>query len=177
MILPRTPKLKNRVKVYEKAYNSHNLERIMSLYAENATFEVVGQFVLKSKEQIRDLTEYDIALNIHMYISEYIAKGDTIICKLAETNDWLKTAGIKKAHYSMKLVFSNGLIKLLRAKATSETNQAFSQMFNPLTEWASKERPLRLAEMMPAGRFVYNSENAKKALALLQEWLGKTSQS
>ncbi|MCK4329991.1 nuclear transport factor 2 family protein [candidate division WOR-3 bacterium] len=176
MILSCAPKLENRVKAFEKAYNSHDLERIMSLYAENATFEAVGQFVLKGKEQIRDLTEYDIALNIHMSISECIAKGDTVICKLAETNDWFKTAGIKETYYSTKFVFSDGLIKLLRANATPETNQAFSQVLNPLTEWASKERPQQLAEMMPAGRFVYNAENAKKALALLQEWLEETNQ-
>ncbi|MFQ6088007.1 MAG: nuclear transport factor 2 family protein [Candidatus Methanofastidiosia archaeon] len=158
------------VKAYEKAYNSHDFKRIMSLYAEDATFEVVGQFVLKGKEKIRDITEYDIALNIHMSFGGCITKGDKVICELAETNDWLKTASIIEAHYTAKFVFSEGLIKLIRAEATPETKQAFNHVLNPLMEWAYKERPQQLTEMMPEGEFVYSTESAKRWLVLLREW-------
>ncbi|MFQ5891758.1 MAG: nuclear transport factor 2 family protein [Candidatus Methanofastidiosia archaeon] len=158
------------VKAYERAYNSHDFKKIMSLYAEDATFEVVGQFVLKGKEKIRDITEYDIALNIHMSFSGCIKKGDKVICELAETNDWLKTAGIIEAYYSAKFVFSDGLVKLIRAEATPETRKAFSQVINPLMQWAHKERPQQLTEMIPTGEFVYGAESARRWLTLLREW-------
>jgi len=158
------------VKAYQNAYNSHDLERLVSLFAEDATFEVVGQFVFKGKEDIRRVAEHDFALNIHISIGGPSIKGDTIFCGLIETNDWLKTAGIVEARYTGWFVFEGGLIKLIEGKATPETDTAFSQVLNPLMEWASQERPEQLAQMMPEGKFVYNAENAKKSLALLRQW-------
>jgi hypothetical protein len=162
------------VRAYQSAYNSHDLERLLSLFAEDATFEVVGQFVFKGKEDIRRVAEYDFALNIHMRISGPTIKGDTIFCGLIETNDWLKTAGIGEAHYAARFVVEGGLVKVIEGKALPETDTAFSQVLNPLLEWASKQRPEQLAQMMPEGEFVYNAENAKKSLALLREWQGVT---
>lgn len=158
------------VRAYQNAYNSHDLEKLLSLFAEDATFEVVGQFVFKGKENVRRVAEHDFALNIHMSIRGPTIKGDTIFCGLTETNDWLKTAGIGEAHYTGWFVFEAGLIKLIRGQSTPETDKAFSEVLNPLIEWASKERPEQLAEMMPEGKFVYNAENAKKSLALLRQW-------
>jgi len=158
------------VRAYQSAYNSHDLERLLSLFAEDATFEVVGQFVFKGKQAVRRVAEYDFALNIHMNIIGPTIKGDTIFCGLIETNDWLKTAGIGEARYTGWFVFEGGLIKLIEGKALPETDTAFSQVLNPLIEWASKERPEQLAQMMPEGKFVYNAENAKKSLALLRQW-------
>lgn len=176
MMLSCSPELDGRVKAYEKAYNSHDFERIMSLYAEDATFGVAGQFVLQGKEKIRGITEYNIALNVYMSFSECIIQGDTVICKLAETNDWIKMAGIKEAYYSAVFVFGDGLIKLIIAEPTPETSEAFMQVLKPLVEWATKESPQRLAEMMPEGEWVYNEANANRWLFLLYEWQKETNQ-
>ena len=158
------------VMTYEDAYNSYDLDRFLSLFAEDATFEVVGQFVFKGKEDIRRVAEYDSVLNLHMSIIRLSTKADTVFCDLTETNDWLKTAGIGEARYTGRFVFEDGLMKLIEGKATPETDLAFNQVLNPLMEWASEERPEELAQMMPEGKFVYNAENAKKSLALLREW-------
>jgi ketosteroid isomerase-like protein len=164
------PGLDDRVRAYEEAYNSHDVARVMALYGDDATFDVVGQFLLRGKGEIQDLAEYDVALNIHMAFSDCASQGDTLVCRLAETNEWFKLAGIELTVYSVNFVFSDGLIKLLRAEPSSETNEAMRQVVGPLVQWASQERPERLRTMMPEGRFVYNAENAGKSLALLQEW-------
>ena len=158
------------VMAYEDAYNSYDLDRVLSLFAEDAAFEVVGQFVCQGKEDIRRVAEYDSVLNIHMSIIKFATKDNTVSCELVETNDWLKTSGIGEARYTGKFVFEEGLIKLIQGKPAPETEQAFNQVLNPLMEWASKERPEQLARMMPEGKFVYSAENAKKSLALLREW-------
>jgi hypothetical protein len=165
-----SPKPIDLVKAYERAYNSDDLDSLMTLFAQDATFEVVGQFAFKEMKQIRDIAGYDFALNIHMTISGFTAKSDTVLCTLAETNDWLKAAGIGQATYSAMFVFDQGLIRLIRAESTPETEKAFNGVLSPLLEWASEHRPEQLAEMMPEGRFVYNAENAKRSLALLREW-------
>jgi hypothetical protein len=169
-IISCSPKPVDLVKAYQGAYNSHDLDGLMSLFTDDAAFEVVGQFVLKGKEDVRRVAEYDSALNIHMTISQFTTRGDTVWCHLAETNDWLKTAGIGEATYSAMFVIEDGLIKLIRGESTPEIDKALNQVLEPLLEWASKERPEQLAEMTPEGKFAYNAENAKKSLALLREW-------
>jgi len=158
------------VKAYENAYNAYHLHTLLPLLADDVTFEVVGQFVVKGKEDVRQVAEHDFALTIHMSFSGFTTKGDTVFCDLTETNDWLKTAGIGEARYAGKFVVEGGLIKLIEGKLTPETDKALSQVLNPLMEWASKERPEQLAQMMPEGKFVYNAENALESLALLREW-------
>jgi limonene-1,2-epoxide hydrolase len=158
------------VKEYEEAYNGYRGHTLLSLVAHDITFEVVGQFVVKGKEDVRQVVEHDFALDVHMTIIRFATKGDTVFCDWTETDDWLKTAGIGEARYTGRFVFEDGLIKLMEGKPAPETDQAFNQVLNPLMEWASKERPEQLAQMMPEGKFVYNAENAMKSLALLREW-------
>ncbi|MCK4271541.1 nuclear transport factor 2 family protein [bacterium] len=170
LALSCSPKPTSVIQSYEEAYNGHDLEKLLSLYAEEVSFEVVGQISLQGKEVLRDLTEHDFVLNIHMSIRQVRAQGDSVMCQLTETNDWLKTAGIGEARYSVTFVVKDGLIESIRAEQTAETERVFKRVLGPLTEWASDERPEALAEMMPQGAFVYNAENAKKSLSLLREW-------
>jgi hypothetical protein len=142
----------------------------MSLYDDDAVFEVVGQFSLAGKNQIRDITKYDSVLNVYMTISNIESRGDTTFCNLTETNDWLKTAEVGKTYYTVKFIFHKGLIKHLYAKAKPETQKSFSQVLSPLMNWATENKAEVLEEMMPEGRFIYNAENAKKSLALLRSW-------
>lgn len=165
-----SPKPADIVKSYQEAYNNHDLERVLALYAEDVSFEVVGQISLQGKEQLRELTEYDFVLNIHMSCGPSETKGDSVICELTETNDWLKTAGIQRADYLATFVVTDGLIQSIRAEPTPETDQAFGEILDPLIKWASQSRPELLAEMMPEQKFVYNGNNAKKSLSLLREW-------
>jgi hypothetical protein len=160
------------VKSYVEAYNARDLERLLSLHSENVTFEVVGQVSIQGKEKVRDLAEYDFALNITMSLGECRTRGDSVMCELAETNDWLKATGIEEAHYSVTFVVGDGLIESIRAQQVPETAQAFKEVLGPLLEWASEHRPQQVAEMMPEGEFIYNAENARKSLLLLREWKG-----
>ncbi len=165
-----SPKPLDLVRAYEHAYNSHDLDELLPLYAEDAVFEVKGQFVLKGKEEIRRIAEYGFALHIHMTIDSLTSKGDTVFCELIQMNDWLEATGIDEAFYTGRFVFQKGLIKHIKGTPTPETEKAFQEVLIPLLEWASKERPEQLAEMMPEGKFVYNAENAQKYLVLLQQW-------
>ncbi len=157
-------------KRYPETYNTHKVEEIVSLYADDAVFEVAGNFSLFGKDQIRNITKYDSVMNIHMTISNIITRGDTVVCNLTETNDWLKTAEIGEAFYTVKFIFHDGLIKHLQANTMPETQQAFSQVLSPLMEWAAENNEKTITEMMPDGKFIYSAENAEKNLALLRSW-------
>ena len=158
------------VKHYAEVYNRHDVGEIVSLYADDAVFEVVDQFLFDKKEQIRGITEYDSVLHLHMMVSHFTIKGDTVFCDLVETNDWLETAGIGFARYSGRFVFKNKLIAHMRAEALPETTEAMTRVVNSLLPWAQKERPQILRELIPEGRLIFNAESAKKFLTLLTEW-------
>ena len=159
---------------YPIVYNTHNVNDIVNLYADDAVFEVVGQFSLSGKDQIRGITKYDSVLNIKMSVSNIETVGDSVFCNLSETNDWLQIAEIGEAHYSVIFVFRDGLISKIIASAKPETAEAFKNVFTPLMIWAKENEPDLLSEMMPGGKFIYNAENAVKTLTLLTEWKEST---
>ncbi len=163
-------KLVDKVKAFENTCNSHDVEEIISLYAEDAVHEVPGQFLLRGKKELRGLAEYDSVANTHFAFQQCEVDGDTVTCEFIATDDWIKTAGIEEVYYSVVFVFSDGLIKRWIAEPTPETAQALGQVFSSFVEWASKEKPQQLQELTPEGKFIYNAENAKKSLALVQEW-------
>lgn len=159
------------VENYEQAYNNHDLEKIMSFYADDAEFEVVNIFSLSGKDQIRNLTEYDIALDIQMSIENIKIRGDSAIFELTERNDWLKAMEIEAAHYGPTiLIFKDGLIEHLKATQIPQTEEAISSAIQAIMKWASANRPEQIAEMMPEGEFVYSADNAKKVIELIQQW-------
>jgi hypothetical protein len=155
-------------------YNTHNVNDIVNLYADDAIFEVTGQFSLKGKDQIRDITKYDSVLNINMSVSNIKTVGDSVHCNLSETNDWLQIAEIGEAHYSVIFIFKKGLISKIIATAEPETAKAFNNVLTALMIWAKENRFDLLTEMMPGGKFIYNAANATKTLNLLTEWKENT---
>ncbi len=171
-----SPNSTDLAKRYVGIYNSHNVEKIVSLYTDDAVFEAVGQYTLSGKDQIRHHTEYYSTLNIHMSIFDIKAKGDTVSCNLSITNDWLKLSEIGEANYTVIFIFKDGLVKRIRAEIKAETQRAFSKVLPPLMEWAKENKADLLKEMIPEGKFIYNAENAKKALALLRSWRDSLNQ-
>jgi len=155
---------------YPTVYNTRNVNDIVNLYADDAVFEVMGQFSLNGKDQIRGITKYDSVLNIKMSISNIETVRDSVFCNLSETNDWLQIAEIGEAHYSVIFVFKDGLISKISASAKPETAKAFNNVLTTLMIWAKENRSDLLNEMMPEGKFIYNAENAMKTLTLLTEW-------
>jgi len=170
MVLSCSPRLEERVKAFERAYNERDVEKVMSFYAEDAVHAVPGVFVAQGSEELRALTEHDAVLNTRLSLGECRTVGDTVRCELTFSSDWTTAAGIRQVRYSAAFVFSDGLIKEFVTEVSPEGAQAFSNVFNPFLAWASAEKPEQVREMMPEGEFVYSAQNAKRSLALLREW-------
>jgi hypothetical protein len=174
LILSCSQNLTQLTQHYPTVYNTHNVNDIVNLYADDAVFEVMGQFSLNGKDQIIDITKYDSVLNINMSVSNIETVRDSVFCNLSETNDWLQIAEIGEAHYSVIFVFKDGLISKIIASAIPETAEAFNNVLTPLMIWAKENRSDLITEMMPEGKFIYDAENAMKTLNLLTEWKENT---
>lgn len=67
------------VKRYAETYNTHNVKEIVSLYADDAVFEVVGKFSITGKKQITDITEYGSVLHSRMAVSNIEKRSNTAV--------------------------------------------------------------------------------------------------
>lgn len=175
MVLSCSINLEERVRAYEQVYNSHDFNGIMSFYADDAQFTVVGAFNKTGIEQIRTITEWDTTVKVHMSISDIAVQGDTVTFKLVESNEWWRLAGIDTVtYYPCTIIFSNGLIKSIKAEATKESLAAINKVLPGIFSWVAKERSEEYAEVMPGGEFIYTAESAEKWLELLKDWRAAT---
>jgi hypothetical protein len=166
-----SPNLEDRVKIYEEAHNNHDIEKVMSLYTNDITFEIVGSWVKNGKEQVRGLAEWDATTNSLMIISDIEVRKDTVEFRLKEGNDWFRLIGIEfMYYYPCRIIFRDGLIKKIEAEVTSESNKLFRELWPPVYNWLSQERNNELSELISGGEFVYNLENATKWISILKEW-------
>lgn len=177
LLLSCAPDLSQRVRDYEETYNTHDVERLMALYADDIRFEITDVWVKEGKKAVRELAEWDKATNMHMTISDIKVSGDTVTFNLVETNDWWRLAGIGEVHYvPCVMVFRNCLISELRATMIKESLDAYAKVWPSIMSWASEHRSEELAELLPGGEFIYSAEAARKWIVLLQEWRGARMQ-
>lgn len=177
MVLACTPDLSQLVRAYVEVYNNHDVEKIMSFYADDIRFENVGVWLKTGKQEVRKITEWDTATHIVMKVSNITVQGDTVTFSLLETNDWLKLAGIGEALYEpSRIVFRDGKIAVIQAKLTEESLDRWLPKWNAILAWAKEHRPDRLAEVMPEGAFVFGADYAHKWLELLEEWRQTTAE-
>ena len=106
------PTLVDRVKALQEAANSHNVEKLVSFYADDVRFEIVGtSMVIEGKEKLRKPIEEQFILNVHLTFTDIKVNGNTATSKVKEQNDMLKAAGIDALYYEYdQITFEDGLI-------------------------------------------------------------------
>ena len=176
IILGCESKHEKQVKTYEQVHNRHDVDKVMSLYSNDISFEIVGTWVKSGKGQVHGLAEWDSVTNSSMLISDIVVHADTASFKLKEGNDWFRLVGIEFMYYERcRMVFKNGLIEKIKAEVSDESIEAFQEIWPSVIQWLTEERNKEIYELMPNGEFVYNAENATKWLSLLNEWQEKTN--
>jgi hypothetical protein len=171
IILPNSTGPIDLVKAWEEAINSHQIESVSALYADDATIDYTDLVVFKGKVEIQGLFEWDRVMNTRLSLSNFRQIGDTLFVTGIETNDWPKAAGLNEQSYSsIKFTFSNGLVTFHQAVLSPESFQALIETSHAVQEWAFKERSHQVAEMKVQGKFVYNEATAKTNLDFVREW-------
>jgi len=171
VILSCSPKPENRFEAYVEAHNSHDVERIMSFYAEDARFEFVESYVREGREEIRKQEEFDAALNSQLAFTDLKVNGGTVTGKVTEQSDYYRLAGIDEVYYEdYTIIFRDGLIKEIKTELTLGSVMEINEVFTDLLDWVRKEKKQELDDLILEGEVVYSAESAKKWLALLREW-------
>jgi hypothetical protein len=159
------------VKTLEKLHNLHDIEGAMSLYHNEIEFEIIGTWIKSGKEEIRELEEWDRALNSNLKFESIYVKGDSVFCKVIEKNDWFKAVGIQQiVHDPTIFVVSNGLIKKIIANPKKEVGEQIGAIIGSIYSWSNITNDNTINELIKDGEFIYSEESAKKWLKLLKKW-------
>jgi len=158
------------VENYIKIHNSHDVQKSLSYYSDDITFELVGTWIKSGRKEIKSLEEWDSAVSSNLKLSLFKTSGDTLFYTAKEKNDWFTAIGIGKINYdSVLFILKNGKINKIIAIPSPEINVKIGKAMNSIMTWAAQTN-ISLSDLIPNGKFIYSKESAKKWLVLLKEW-------
>jgi hypothetical protein len=158
---------------FQNRKNDGDLEFLMELFADEPSLDFGPLGTIRGRGAVRGILEYDLALNTHLQLRDCSAAWPEVSCRVIESNDWLKTAGIESITYDEnKFVFSeDGRISAISASLSTESAQAIGKAVHEFDQWATANQPSEYARLFSDdGAFVYNRENARRVLVLLRMW-------
>ncbi len=159
------------ISTYEKLHNSQDIEGEMLLYHDDIEFELKGTWIKSGKEKIRELAEWDNALNSNLKFETYYIKGDSVICKAIEKNDWFKAVGIQQIiHDPTIFILKDGRISNIIANPVAEFGKKIGEKIGSIYSWSNMTRDSTINELIVKGEFIYSAETAEKWLSLLEKW-------
>ncbi len=162
------------VQNYKEALNSHNVDSLMNYFSDDIVFEIPSmRMKLSGKPALRGLAGYDSVLNTNMVLTNIRVGGDTVICGITETNEWMNAAGMTSAHYPEAIfVVINGKISHIKTEISDSSAADFDKVLSEFVPWANENYPESVTEMMPEGNFVFNAKNGETVVRLLRQWRG-----
>jgi hypothetical protein len=112
--------------------------------------------------------EYDAGVDANIQFINCASRADTVTCRLVETNDRIRLAGLDSLAYpACTLTFDNGLVCAWRAAPDAEPARAIMQFWGAVGEWIKEYHPAEHARMFTReGRFIRSRENGELAVQL-----------
>ena len=162
----------DRVKTFQDRVNQHDVEMIMTMFTEDATFEIVGLSKFSRKQNVKNVFEYDVGVNTNLEFINIESEGNTVHCQILERNDRLEAIGIDELKYSSCVFnFKINLIQNFKAEIPPESVQYNTEVWKKFIPWLVEKYPDGYSRMfMDDGQFIYNRENGKDVVQLLRKW-------
>lgn len=158
---------------FETYKNSGNVESAIELFSEDAVLDFGPLGSITGLDEVRNILEYDLALNTRVRFEQCEVSGQEVACRAAETNDWLRTVGIESISYdeSVFAFTTDRHIRSVTSALSEESGRAIGAVMVDFDAWARRNQPEEYAELFSGdGAFVYSRENGQKVLALLRQW-------
>ena len=164
--------LQNLIESFQEALKRKNVDRILTMFTDDAVVEIVGISKYSGKEQIKNQFEYDAGVNAELKLMDRKFEGNTLNCKLIERNDRLEAMGIRELTFpSCTFVFQDGLIQRFSAELSPEMVQYNTEVWQKFVPWCQENYPDEYSQIFTAeGRFIYNRENGANVVPLLRKW-------
>ena len=172
----QTPDYVGTVRAFQNYKNEGNVESALELFVDKPVLHFGSLGTITGVEGLRNILEYDIALNTHLHFEGCQLTAREVTCRVTEKNDWLRLAGIDSIEYDENsFAFSpDHRIESVVATLSRTSDQRLGAVMAEFHAWGTKHRPLEYGELFSAdGDFVYSGENAGKVTALLKAWRGE----
>jgi ketosteroid isomerase-like protein len=164
----------DRVRGYLDAHNRGDVDGALAFLSEDAFFDVPGQMRFQGRGPIRNLEEWDAALNGRLTLSGFTVRGDTVIAASAsEFNDLFDRLGVGEIDYApgVRFVVKKGLITRVFPSIPDSASQArIRKAFAGFLTWGMPRHPQEIRGLLPGGKFAYSKANAAKWIELVREW-------
>ena len=119
---------KEVVRLYLVRHNAHDVDGVMTLFAEEARFEMPGRFIRCGKEEIRQTEEWEAAVHDHLRTGELVEADAEVSFRAFEANDWLRAAGVDELRYtSMTVEVRDGRITCVTAAMAPDSYNAMQR--------------------------------------------------
>ena len=163
------------VESFQERVNQHDVDKIMTMFTEDATFEIVELSKFAGKQQVNIIFEYDVGVNTNVQFINCKSEGNTVHCQILERNDKLDAIGISELKFSSCIfTFKDSLIQSFAAEIPPEFIEHNSNILKKFIPWLNENHPNDYSRMfMPDGRFIYNRENGRDVVPLLRKWSEK----
>lgn len=162
-------KLDEKIKAYQEAHNSGEVEKEMSFFAEDIKYEVIGEWKVTGKESLKKLAETDVVLNSHLIFSDIKLSANKVTCKVEERNDLLKISGIDTLYYDFReFIFVDGLIKEVKTQPAKEGAETLENSHRAFWKWAAENRKEEFKDLRSAR--VVTKDSVGKWLELMRQW-------
>ncbi len=163
------------VEDFERLKNAHDRENTLALFAADAELDFGPMGTMQGHEAIDRIHGYDAALSTTLEFDGCSIEDSDVVCRVTESNDWLKIAGIDSIGYDEVRFTINDAGKIARVSAipSGESIAAIGTALTAFGGWAQQHEPERFGALLDAqGNFDYSFENGQKVLQLLREWQG-----
>ena len=160
------------VKTFQERVNQQKVEKIMNMFTEDATFEIVGLSKFTGKQNVKNIFEYDVGVNTNLKFINCKSEGNTVHCQILERNDRLEAIGIDELKYSSCIfTFKDNLIQSFKAEIPPESVQYNAEIWKKFIPWLMENYQGEYSRMfMSDGRFIYNRKNGSDVVQLLRKW-------
>ena len=163
------------VKAYIEAHNKHDVKKELSFYHQDIVFELKNTWTKQGVEEMESLALWDSTINSNLKLESYHIKGDSVLCKIIENNDWFSEVNIKDlVHDPTIFIVENGKIKKLVAFPSEETGKKIQQAIGSIMQWSQEKNDSTIHKLIHNGQFIYSSDSALKWMILFKKW--KTEQ-
>jgi hypothetical protein len=157
------------IQSYIDMHNTHDVEKSLGYYHEDAVFELKGVWTKKGLDDIRGLEEFDAAMNSHLDLREMRQSGDTVYSRVVENNDWFGAIGITDLiHDPVVFVIEGRKIKNIIGYPDQETGKEIEAAIGQIFEWSQKTGDSAVFELLPKGEFMYSTAAAAQWKALFE---------
>ena len=111
----------NIVESFQEALNSHDVDKVLTMFTEDAVFEIVGLSKFSGKQHVKNIFEYDVGVNTELNFINCKSHGNTVSGQILERNDRLDAIGIGELKYSsFTFVFRDNLVQSFTAEIPDE---------------------------------------------------------